>query len=450
MNNRFLLILLSISLLFNACKKDDDTTAEGLDGELEAALLTAADGKGVDFFQLPDSDDFANIPQDPKNPLTAQKVALGKLLYHETGLGISPELDIGKETFSCASCHFAAAGFQAGRFQGIGDGGVGFGVNGEGREVIPDYEEMQLDVQPIRSPTVLNTAYQEVMLWNGQFGATGVNAGTESQWTAGTPKEVNNLGYQGLEIQAIAGLEVHRLSINEDLMEELGYKPIFDMVFADVPADSRYTREFAGLAIAAYERTVLSNKSPFQEWLKGNRAALSEQEKRGALLFFSEANCYSCHTGPALSTMEFHAIGMKDLQDCPEPIFRADAASAGANLGRGGFTGNATDNYKFKVPQLYNLSDSPFFGHGSSMRSIRDVLEYKNKAEAENANVPATQLAASFVPLQLSDEEISDIEAFINTGLYDSELSRYEPASVLSGQCFPNNDPLSRLDLGCD
>ena len=58
------------------------------------------------------------------------------MLYHETGLGISPKLDIGKETYSCASCHFAAAGFQAGRFQGIGEGGLGFGVNGEGRDAM--------------------------------------------------------------------------------------------------------------------------------------------------------------------------------------------------------------------------------------------------------------------------------------------------------------------------
>ncbi len=449
MNYRFLLFLLAISLSFNACKKDEDTKVDGLDGELDAVLELLADGKGKAFFELPESNDFSNIPQDPKNKLTAQKVALGKLLYHETGIGLSPEMDIGKETYSCASCHFASAGFQAGRFQGIGEGAVGFGVNGEGREVVRDYEEKLLDCQPIRSPTILNTAYQELMLWNGQFGATGANVGTESQWEVGTPKETNNLGYEGLEIQAIAGLKVHRLTIDEPVLEKLGYKPIFDMVFADIPVGRRYSREYAGLAIAAYERTVLSNKAPFQQWLKGNRAALSDQEKRGAILFFGDANCGSCHTGPALNKMEFHALGMKDLYQCPEETFRADASS-GANLGRGDFTGNADDNYKFKTPQLYNLSDSPFFGHGSSLRSIKEVIEYKNKAEAENSTVPSSQLATAFVPLQLTDEEISDIEAFISRGLNDTELSRYEPASILSGNCFPNNDAVSRVDLGCN
>ena len=100
--------------------QDDDNFALSL--ELEEALIEASDGIGKSFFELPASDDFASIPQDPLNPLTKDKVALGKLLFHETGLGIHPKLDLGKETYSCASCHFASAGFQACRQQGIGEG----------------------------------------------------------------------------------------------------------------------------------------------------------------------------------------------------------------------------------------------------------------------------------------------------------------------------------------
>ena len=106
---------------------------------------------------------------------------------------------------------------------------------------------------------------------------------------------------------------------------------------------------------------------------------MTDQEKRGALLFFSKGRCSNCHNGPSLSKMEFHALGMKDLIDCPEETFKTPADDP-AYLGRGGFTGEEADMYKFKVPQLYNLVDSPFFGHGSSMRSVKEVIEYKNNA----------------------------------------------------------------------
>ncbi len=438
-------------LLATACKKDEDTTGTdlSLDSDLNAALSQAATSGNLSEFLLPDSDDFSRIPQDPLNPLTKEKVALGKLLYHETGLALAPMQTIGTGTYSCASCHFASAGFQAGRFQGIADGGIGFGINGEGREKGALYAGDDIDVQPLRTPTTLNVAYQKNMLWNGQFGATGLNVGTEAQWTPGTPIETNNMGFEGVEIQAIAGLNVHRLKIEESFLAATSYKALFDEVYANLPTEERYTRITAGLAIAAYERTLLANQAPFQQWLKGNKAVLTEQEKRGAILFFTKAECASCHQGPALNAMEFHAIGVKDLIDCPEEVFRTGPQDS-ANLGRGSFTKLASDNYKFKVPQLYNLSDSPFYGHGSSFRSIAAVVRYKNEGIAENANVPTSQLADEFQPLGLSQAEIDDITAFLDNGLRDPNLKRFEPTSIPSGNCFPNNDPTSRIQLGCD
>ncbi len=102
------------------------------------------------------------------------------------------------------------------------------------------------------------------------------------------------------------------------------------------------------------------------------------------------------------------------------------------------------------MPQLYNIADSPFYGHGSSFRNIRDVVAYKNAAVKENPNVPDSQLAEEFKPLGLTAEEVNDIAAFIETALRDPNLLRYQPLSIRSGNCFPNNDPQSRIDLGCD
>ena len=440
------------SLAFSSCKKDyDDNFPTSLDLRLEEALNSASNGVGNSFYIMPASNDFSAIPQDPKNPLTLEKVELGKLLYHETGIAITPIHSMAEGSYSCASCHFASAGFQAGRFQGISEGGTGFGINGEGREAIDSYIEENLDVQPIRSPSVLNTVYQSNLLWNGQFGATGVNTGTESSWTLGTPKEANFLGYQGMETQAIAGLKVHRMDIDSinSVIEDLGYKTMFDDAFSNVPENERYSRENTGLAIAAYERTILANESPFQKWLKGDKNAMTDQEKRGAYLFFADAGCASCHNGPGLNSMEFHAIGTDDLVNCPEETFLT-AQDNVENLGRGGFTGEEEDLFKFKVPQLYNLSDSPFYGHGSSFRSIRSVVEYKNAALKQNPMVPNEKLSNQFVPLNLSDEEINDLTIFIKFALYDPNLDRYVPESLPSGNCFPFNDSQSRIDLGCN
>ncbi|MFK7935038.1 MAG: cytochrome-c peroxidase [Saprospiraceae bacterium] len=452
MNKTLLAGVTFVTLLFSACQKDVEIPTNepsALDIELEEQIISLSDGDGKSFFLLPDSDDYANIPQDPLNPITEEKVMLGRLLFHETGIGLLPKQGAGMGTYSCASCHFAGAGFQAGRVQGIGEGGLGIGLNGEGRVRSNLYKPEQLDVQPVRTPSAMNGAYQKNMLWNGQFGATGVNIGTEDKWTSDTPKATNFLGYEGLEIQAIAGLGVHRLKVDYGTLNELGYIPLFDLAFGNIAESDRYTKERAGQAIAAYERTVMANESPWQKYLRGELAAMTDQEKRGASLFLGKAECGTCHTGPALNSMEFHALGMHDLYTCPEEIFMSNPNQAD-HLGRGGFTGNKDEEFQFKVPQLYNLKDSPFYGHGSSFRSIRGVLEYKNNAKSENSRLPAGRLSELFQPLDLTNEEISDITSFLATALYDANLMRYQPTDIPSGNCTPMNDALSKEDLGCN
>jgi len=432
-------------VLLYACQSDPQESTDLL---LQYALDEKGGSEGMGYFELPTSDDYNNIPQDPLNPITRPKVELGKLLFHETALASEGNFVETVNTYSCASCHHAAGGFQANVPQGIGDGGMGFGASGEARFFNPLCATSDIDVQPIRSPSILNTAYQTNMLWNGQFGATGVNRGTEAQWTPDTPKETNNLGFEGLEIQAVAGLGVHRfgLSIDQDFIMNTEYKELFDIAFNDVPEEDRYIAKNAGLAIAAYERTVLANQSPFQNWLKGDKSALSDDQKEGALLFFTN-NCVDCHTGPALSSMEFHAFGLNDLQNSDQVI--NIPTEYAEQRGRGGFTGNPDDDYKFKVPQLYNLKDSPFYGHGASFTSLEEMIEYKVKGIPQNFEVPSSQLASEFKDYGFSKSELDNLVDFIENGLYDPSLKRYEPSALPSGNCFPNNDALSRVDLGC-
>lgn len=450
---RLIFIPLIITMIIAGCSQKEEVKplkSEPIKGGLDETLMELihdhSNGLGPQYFVLPSSDDFDRIPQDPKNPITRAKVELGKLLFHDPGLAVNPKLNPFIETFSCATCHHHKAGFQAGRAQGISEGGVGFGRIGESRTKDFMCPEDSLDIQPIRTPATLNSAFQEVMLWNGQFGATGPNEGTEALWTPGTPLETNFLGFHGVETQAIAAMTVHRLGIPMKLFQHSEYKNMFNDAFPDIPVEERYTKITVGLAMAAYERTILANEAPFQEYLKGNKMALTKPQKKGAILFFGKANCVACHTGPALNSMAFYAYGMNDLEGYdvygPEP-------DEGTKKGRGGFTGNEEDACKFKVPQLYNLHDARFLGHGSSFNSIGEVVRYKNIAVKENDFVPDSHLSEAFVPLNLSEEEIKNLTAFLEFGLLDAKLERYEPPSVPSGLCIPNNDYQSKIDLGC-
>lgn len=443
-NLRKLVFLALISVIVSCQSDNDYQNVPVADSQLESQIIELYGSKNA--LLLPHASDLSNIPYDPNNPISEAKVLLGSFLYHETGLASQAMYEESMYTYSCASCHHVDAGFQSGLRQGIGDGGLGFGFIGEGRHSSPMYATTQLDVQPIRTPTALNVAFQSVMLWNGQFGASGPNVGTESQWTSGTPKENNTLGFEGVEIQAIAGLDVHRLEVNGDEIINSPYKSFFDDAYPNIEESNRYTKINAALAIAAYERTLLANEAPFQNWLKGTSSAMTEDQKLGAQLFYGKAQCYQCHSGPALNDMNFYGLGMHDLQG-PEISTTVDEAT---RKGRGGFTGNSEDDYKFKTPQLYNLKDVQFFGHGGSFESLKSIIEYKNDGVPENSIVPLTQISEHFKPLGLTEQEIDLLVEFIQEALYDNNLQRFVPEELPTGNCFPNADPQSKIDLGCD
>jgi len=438
-------ILILAALILNSCYSDkDDYETVSNSIEFENRLIELYGSKTALIQPL--ETDYSAIPSDLNNPITEAKVELGKLLYHETMIASDANNTEGMYTYSCASCHHADAGFQSGLKQGIGDGGLGFGTKGEGRIKNTMYAESDLDVQPIRTPTTLNVAFQQVMLWNGQFGAVGPNEGTQSQWTDGTPIANNNLGFEGVEIQAIAGMDVHRLVIESNEVINSSYKNFFDDAFSEINESERYTKLNAALAIAAYERTLLPNQSPFQKWLRGDANAMDADEIEGGRLFFEKGQCFSCHSGPGLNDANFHALGMKDL----EGLEVLTAVDNRTKKGRGGFTGNSDEDYQFKTPQLYNLKDVGFFGHGGSFQTVKDVVAYKNKAIPENSGVPQNNLSELFVPLNLTEVEMDLITLFIEKSLYDNNLQRYVPESLPSGNCFPNADYMSSDDLGCN
>ncbi len=437
-----LLVIAACNLI--ACRGDGEIPEERLAVEL-TRTIAASTGESLAALRYPSEGDLTGIPQDPRNELTADKVALGRLLFHETGLSVAT-VDVAlRGTVSCASCHNAKAGFQAGRWQGVGEGGEGFGESGEARLLSPAIKPSDIDVQAVRTPSVLNVAYQRQLHWNGQFGATGENANHSPQWTTGTAKAINHLGYEGPESQAIAGLRIHRMAVDSALVHELGYGSLFDAAFADIASGDRYTEVSAGLAIAAYERTLLPTRSPWQRWLAGEALAMSAAELRGAILFFGDGGCVNCHAGPALSSEDYYALGMSDLHDSPREVI-GSSPEMNAHKGRGGFTQRATDMYKFKVPQLYNLTDSPFYGHGSSFETLAEVVTYKVSAVSQNPRVTPAHLSPEFRQLRLSAAEQADLVSFLAGALRDPALDRFVPASLPSGRSFPNADLASLFE----
>ncbi|MEP7197179.1 MAG: cytochrome c peroxidase [Saprospiraceae bacterium] len=444
----FIILICSLVQLLSCVS---DNPKNDVDFKLEELIKRHSETGSLQAFIMPNSTDYAQLPnQDPKNPVTAEKANLGKLLFFETGLAQDAKKPESLGTYSCSSCHIVEKNFTAGRVQGIADGAVGFGSSGEGRFKNRNYQGSEVDAQGARPLPTINLTYVRNALWSGAFGAHGMNVGTEQAWgIADTLTSINSLGFEGLESNNTRALFVHRQTVTKELMEKLGLKPLFDKAYPDVPESERYTKQIASNAMAAYFRTILTNEAPFQQWLKGKKDAMSDQQKRGADLFFGKAACINCHVSPSFNNQRFAAIGVLNLFQNSQEIFRTDANDA-RNKGRGGFTLRDADLYKYKVPQLYNLKGIGFYFHGASKNNLREVIEYFNRANPENNLVPLDRIDKQFKPLNLSTTEIDDLLEFLENGLYDANLIRYKPSSIMSGNCFPNNDPLSKIQMGCN
>jgi len=441
-----LFAVLATAVYFLACTHDRQ-----FDYMLEQALDQHSQTGSYDWYIMPESDDYASLPnQDPKNPITETKVLLGKMLFFETGLALENRYPISKISYSCSSCHVPSQGFTAGRIQGIADGAIGFGDHGEGRTKIPLYAGDEVDAQGARPLPVINLTYVTNALWAGSFGSFNVNEGTESVWSQNTLREINHKGFMRLEANNDRALAVHRQVVNKAVCDSLGYTAMFDEAFPEIPAEQRYNRQTAAFAIAAYFRTILTNEAPFQKWLRGDKNAMTEEQKNGAMLFFGKAGCVSCHNSPSLNSVphQFFALGVNDLYQSGFDVFRTGPTDNRV-FGRGGFTKRQEDMFKFKVPQLYNMKNIGFYFHGASKTSLRQVVEYFNNGVPENPNVPANQVTALLRPLNLTNEEMDDLVEFLENGLFDPNLERYQPENTMSNFCFPNNDPLSRIEMGC-
>jgi len=168
------------------------------------------------------------------------------------------------------------------------------------------------------------------------------------------------------------------------------YGPLFQSAF---PSEG-ITAITVAKAIATYERTVVSGRAPFDRWIEGDEAAISEGAKRGFVLFNTKARCSSCHVGWNFTDDSFHDIGLAD-----------------ADIGRGKLMpGVIRMQHAFKTPGLREITRRGPYMHDGSMTTLAAVLDHYDHG---GINRPSRSELVS--PLTLSAQDKADLLAFLHT-----------------------------------
>ncbi len=162
---------------------------------------------------------------------------------------------------------------------------------------------------------------------------------------------------------------------------------------------SKATAENLGDALAAFERTLNTN-APWDKFVRGDSSAVSASALRGRTIFNVKAKCFECHKGVDFTTDEFKNIGLYNGNDLND-------------RGRFDITKDSTDLGKFKTPGLRNVSVTGPYMHNGMFKTLREVIDYYNEPQRfVNGSINTDTLIQ---PLNLSETEKNDLEAFLNT-----------------------------------
>jgi cytochrome c peroxidase len=333
------------------------------------------------------------------NPNSEEKELLGKLLFYD------PILSGGKD-IACASCHHPATGYAEFLDLSIGANGEGLGSKRAFKE--PN----EIPLMKRNSPTILNTAY------NGIHGKDDYDPENAPMFW---DDRVKSLEKQALEpiktLEEMKGLHFSKSEILTEVASRLQsipeYKDLFAEAFGmDAPIDSIHI----GMAIAAFERTLLANNSRFDQYMAGDVNAISHSEKEGLALFKS-VGCINCHNGPMFSDYKLHVLGVPENNKVPEPD--------------SGFQ----ESFAFRTASLRNLRFTAPYMHNGVFQNLKQVLEFYEDISFGKTRNPAVT-KEMFDPLvkelQLSVKDMSLIISFLNT-LNDENFDKEIPEKVPSG-----------------
>ncbi len=332
------------------------------------------------------------VPQPPQNPGTPEKELLGKFLFWETQLSADSAV-------SCGTCHFPEAGgsdprslTQATRHPGsdgvFGNeddvfGSIGIQTQDCSGEIIGDgIFGTERQVTPRRSQSAVGAMFAPQLFWDGRSGPEFIDpeTGTVSIPAGSTPAGGALEGQalvpilseieMGCETRTWDQVRARLISspplqfatnIPQPMVSTLAQFPDYPALFEMAFGTPDITAERIAFAIAAYERTLLPDQTPFDQFINGNPNALTQDQQQGLNVFLNE--CLPCHGGPFLSDNVFHDIGVRPENE---------------DVGRFEVTGNEIDRGRFKTPSLRNVAlRAPFF-HNGGKETLLDVVNFYN------------------------------------------------------------------------
>ncbi len=271
-------------------------------------------------FKLPLGLEQSSMVIPPDNPMTTQKVELGRALFFDRRLSAD-------NTIACASCHLAQKGFTDGQ-------PVSTGIKGQkgGRS----------------APASFNRVFSSVQFWDGR-------AATLEDQSIGPFTNPIEHGFVNYDVMIAKMKKIP------------GYNTLFLQAFGE-----DITIANVGKAIASFQRTVLSGNSPADKFDQGGEAnAISPEAQRGLLLFRDKARCTKCHSGFNFTDEKFHnlGIGWDDNK---------------VDLGRYMVTKNAEDIGSFKTPSLREISRTAPYMHDGRFKNLNEVVNFYNQGGNKN------------------------------------------------------------------
>lgn len=298
--------------------------------------------------QVPAGMPPVTIPEE--NPMTVEGIELGRQLFYEKRLS-------GDNSQSCGSCHNQAYAFS--------DNGLQFSLGIDGQ--LGDMNAM----------AIMNLAYNTEFFWDGR------EVGIENQ--ARQP--------------VLNPIEMHETW--ENAIAKLEADPEYVQMFNAAFGSPEITEDRAVMAIAQFERTLISGNSEYDKFRRGEPNNLSPAAFRGMQIFFTEAgDCFHCHTVDLLSDYDYHNNGLDN-------VFTL------ANYGRAKVTNRSSDIGKFKTPSLRNVEFSGPYMHDGRFATLEEVVEHYNSGILISPTLdPKIKNPDG---LFLSDLQKSDLVAFLKS-----------------------------------
>ncbi|MGH9760896.1 MAG: cytochrome-c peroxidase, partial [Blastocatellia bacterium] len=324
---------------------------------------TAGVGPGHGGLERPFPAMIAPADNTTSNPHSKERIELGRLLFFDPVLSHD-------NSVSCAVCHHPDLGFTDMRGQSMGIGGKGLGPERTGGTVLRR-----------GAPSLWNACFNFKQFWDGR-------ADTLEQQADGPITNADEMGSSADEV-------------GKKLKAIPEYVKMFDGAFGG-SGGSAVTMQNAEEAVAAFERTLISNDSPFDRFAKGDLDALSAQQRRGFNLFRSgKTRCFECHGMPAFANPDFKIVGVPDV-DANKPDYGRSEIAGG-------------DGYKraFKVPTLRNVALTAPYMHNGRFKTLEDVVDFYSHGGGPGMGLKDVRVDDKIRPYDLTVQERDDIVAFL-------------------------------------